>query len=365
MTMNAITAWTSGTAAQSLCLSILVLVIPGLSAEAQEPGSTERIEYESSNGTSGYRRLVTREEAPDRTLETWVVEATSVNGGFDALLEVEEETLRIDEFTSQITRQEFTTDSDGRRVLLQTVRENRIESADGDVDVERDISEPDANGRLQLTRQERETTRPGPDGRFDTEIQVSRPGINSNALVPTERVLETGRSDAEGRVLEADRTSYSDPTGRGNWEALERRITTNEYADEEFSSVENVYRQNATGELTLNEQIVSREWTDDAGRGQVTQDTYSTDIPGQRTLRDPRLLRQVAVTRTDGASGGWEISREVRESRQGRFRVVERETETARATGGGGIDIERVVERLDANGRMTPVRTTSSTESAR
>jgi hypothetical protein len=352
-----------------LSLSVLLLPVSLSGAVAREPAGRqtgereERLEYETADGRAGYRRLVTREEAGDRTIETWVVEASSPNGGFESLLEVEEETVRIDATTERVTRREFATDPDGDRVLRQSVQEERISQSDGTFRVRRDISEMDLNGRPSLARRETETTTPGPDGSFRTETLVSTPGINQSDLVPTDRTLETGRRDAEERLLESDLTVYSDPTGSGRWEALERRITSYDYDGGETRTTENVYRQDASGDLRLNEQIVATERPEAGGVERRTEDVFSTDIPGERNLRQPQLLRQLQVTREESPGGGWQVTREVREDRQGRFRVVEREVETARPNAGGGVDIERVLERLDANGRMSRVSATSATTS--
>lgn len=342
--------------------SALILLLAG-DAASQDVTRQEQTDYGSSSGTAGYRRLITHEEDGDRTRDTWVVVGSSVNGGDVELLEVQQETIRIDEGTTRVTREQFRTDSDGRKVLLETVEEERIEDPDGDVRITRAVSETDANGRSQLSRRETETTVSGPDGTYETDTEISRPGINQREFVSKERVLESGRNDADGRILESDRTSYSDPTGQGNWEALERRLATHRYGEQETSTTEDVYRQDASGELILNERVVAREWTDAEGRERTTEDVYSTDIPGQRSLREPRLLRQVSVTRTETSNGGWEVNREVSESRQGRFRVVERETEIARGNRNGTLDIEHRIERLDANGRMRVVQSTSSSES--
>jgi len=331
----------------------------------QTPRRQERTEYETSDGTAGYRRLVTTEEDGNRKVETWAVETSSVNGGYDPILQVEEETVTVDDQTTRVTRREYSTDSNGRPALIATIEEERVESASGAVSVTRDINEVDANGRSRTTRRETESTSVASDGSYETRIEVLRPALNRSGLLPAEQVTETGRRDSDGRVVESDRTSWADSTQRGDWEPLERRIRTHEYGANEVSTVENVYRPNASGELTISEQLVSREWIDSSGREQRTEEVYSTDIPGERSLRAPELLRQVAVTRTETPDGGWNLTREVRESRQGRFRMVERETETARPNRGGGMAVERVVERLDANGRMRPVQTSTGSGSER
>jgi len=341
-----------------LSTGLLVIAGAGLLTAAQD-----RVEYEATNGTTGYRRLVTRQESAKRTVETWVVEAGSPSGDYSPLLEVEEETVQIDATRSQVTRREYTTDANGRQVLLGSIAEERVEQADGGTRVQRDISETDANGRSRLTRQETEVTTVSPDGTFQTQTDVLRPGINERGFVPTERVVETGRRDSEDRVVESDLVSYSARTGNGGWEALERRITTYSYDDIETTTTENLYRRNASGDLALNEQVVSREWVESGGIERSTEAVYSTNIPGERSLREPRLLRQVETTRTESPDGGWEVTREVSESRNGRFRVVERETESARTNRSGGIDLERNLQRLDANGRLRTVSTSSSSTS--
>jgi hypothetical protein len=222
----------------------------------------------------------------------------------------------------------------------------------------------DLNGRSNLSRRETETTEANPDGTFRTETVVARPGINTSGFVPTERTLETGRRDSENRLVESDLTVYSDPTGGSRWEALERRITSYDYGEAETATTENVYRRNASGDLELNEQVVSREWTAPGGVGRTTRDVYSTDIPGERSLTRPELLRQIEVSRRETPDGGWTLTREVREDRQGSFRLVEREVETARPNPGGGVDVQRTLEQLDANGRMSTVASTAASTSA-
>ena len=188
------------------------------------------------------------------------------------------------------------------------------------------------------------------------------PGVNRGGFVPTERVEQRERRDGE-QVLEVNQTTYTDPTGRGTWEALERRILSRDYSDEDVRTVESVYTADGAGILVLSGEIVSREWTGARGREHRTEDVFSTDVPGQVSSQEPRLVQQVEVVRTPRSNGGWRTTRVVRETRGSRLQVVERVTESSRPDGRGGTVVEQETQQLDVNGQLRTVNVSRTRDS--
>ena len=135
-----------------------------------------------------------------------VVERPSINGDLTVLLDAEDETVRIDAETSRRTRREYGTDADGRRRLVVTIEEGRVDRPDGGQSIVRSFTVPDVNGRPRVTRRETEETVPegGGVGVFRTQIEVSVPDVNRGRFVSTERVEQRERRGGE-QVLEIDR----------------------------------------------------------------------------------------------------------------------------------------------------------------
>ena len=179
----------------------------------------------SSTETEGFRVVTTRDDRGGRTVERSVVEGPSINGGTTVLSGAEDRERQIGAETSQRTRQEFVTDTNGRSRVVSTLEEQRTARPDGGEQIVRIFTEPDVNGRARPTRQEREQTVALADGVFSTQIEVSEPSINGGRFVGTERVEQRERRDGD-QVLELDRTTYADPSGGGRWVAQERRVLT-------------------------------------------------------------------------------------------------------------------------------------------
>ena len=345
-------------------LSLLLSgLLAGATVVAQDSiAFRSEVEVAGAPGVADVRQQTTRVEREGHTVERVVMEASSINGGMRVLSEVVDDTARIDAETSRRTRQEFVTDTNGHRRLVSTVEERRVDRPDGGHVIIRGLSEPDVNGRARATRREREETVAEGGGVFRTEIEVSEPITSTNTFLPTERVEQRERRDGE-LVLELDRTTYTNPTGRGSWEATERRVLNRKTDGEKTRAVETIYRTNGTGALVLSDRIVSRAWTGSGGTEYQTEEIFSRDIPNQVRSAKPTLFQQVATRRSAQPNGGWTLARTVKEPRGGQMRVVERVVERARPGGRGGLVIEREVQQLTVNGRLETTSVSRTTES--
>ena len=344
-----------------LLLSGLVM---GSAAMAQDSAVfRSEVEVFRTPSVAGFRELITREERDGRTVERTVVEASSINGGVRVLSEVVDEAAQIAEGTSRRTRQEFITDTNGRRRLVTTTEEHRVDRSDGGQRITRGRSEQDVNGRSRATRREREERVAEVGGVFRTEIEVSEPIVSGRRFLATERVEQREHRDGE-LVLEFDRTTYANPTGRGTWEATERRVLNREADGERNRAVETVYRSNGAGDLVLSERIVSREWTGSGGTEHRTEEVFTRDIPSQVRSADLTLFQQIEIRRAIWSNGGWTTTRTVKEPSSGQMRIVERLVERARPDGRGGTVTEREVQRLDVNGRFETTHVSQTRENS-
>jgi hypothetical protein len=338
----------------------------GTVQEAETPSSYRMDLEELPNAlspASAHRQIISRETTPEGTRERFVVEGPSINGGYGVLLEVEEETVQVDDENSRFIRREYDTDPDGRQRLFRSVEERRVDRSDGSSEVERSVSAPDLNGRMVTERRETERRVEEGPGVFRTEREVQVPGLNSGSFVPSQRIEQTERVDADNRTLELGETMYSSPVGGQGWMVLHRREVSYEYSDDETRSVEQVYRPDGNGTLTLSDQVVNRTWTDAQGRERTTEETYARDIPGLARSTSPELYRQVDIVAEERPNGGREVTREIREFQVDRMRVVQRVIERTRPDGRGGTVTEREVQQADGNGRLQTVSVTTVNES--
>ena len=332
----------------SLLLSGLVMGSPVIAQDATAFRSV--VEVAGNPDVAGFRELTSREERGGRTVERSVVEASSINGGARVVSDVVDDTAQVGEGTSRRTREEFVTDTNGRRRLVSTSEEHRLDRSDGGWHITRSRSEQDLNGRSRATRREREEGVAEAGGVFRTMIEVSEPIVSGREFLATERVEQREQRDGE-LVLELDRTTYVNPTGRGAWEATERRILNREAAGEGNPAVETVYRSNGAGDLVLSDRIVSREWTGSGGTEYRTEEVFTRN-PSQMRSGDLKLFQQIKMRRTMRSNEHWTMTRTVRELSAGQMRAVERSVERARRDGRGGTVIDREVQQLDVNGRF-------------
>ena len=300
-------------------------------------------------------------DSEGRTVLRSVVEDSPTIRSTTVLSEVVDEAIQRDAETSQRTRQEFVTDADGRQQLISTMVEQRVVRPDGGHQIVREFTEPDLNGRSRATRREREELVAKENGLFVTEIEVAEPSINGGGFVLTERIEQQERR-AGDQLVELERTTYSDPTGRGAWTALERRVLTRDYADGRAETVEVIYRPDSSRSLVQSERLVSREWTDTGGRELRTEEVYGRDINNVGALTR-RPVQQVEVVRTSRPDGRSETTRTVSQRVENRMQPVERVVERSRPDGSRGTVSEQEYQQADADGRFWTVATGRTRES--
>jgi hypothetical protein len=298
--------------------------------------------------------------APERLLKRSIVEGPSDSGGLTVLSEVVDETVRRDARTSQRTRSEFTTDANGRRILVAVMEEQRVTQADGGHQITREFTELDVDGRSRPTRREHEQLTARANGLFVTEIEVTEPSINESGFVPTERIEQRERRAAD-QVVDRETTRSVDPTGRGRWSVLEQRVLTRDVVEGSAEAVELIHRPDPSGNLVQSERIVSREWAV-GGQSFHTDEIYRRDInSGGSLTRQP--VQTVAIVQTTVTDGGLDTTRTVSERVGDRLQVIEIAVQRSRRDGRGGLVVDEEVQQSIVDGRLRVVATGRRRES--
>lgn len=277
---------------------------------------------------------------PGRTVERTVLEGALVSQTPTVLSELVDETVRRDARSRQRILNEFVTDANGRRLLVATIDEQRVDQPSGGHHVTRAFVSFDADGRASITRREREEVVNKGDGLFVTEIEVTTPSINGSAFVATERIDQRERR-AGDQVVSQETTRSVDPTASGRWDVVEQSILTRNVANRTGEQL--IYRRDSSGTLVASERIVSREWT--AGMQEFRLDEmYARDVnnAGALATRPTRLVETVRSARSGDES---ETTRTVHEREGDRLQVVERVIERSRADARGGVVIDSELQQ--------------------
>lgn len=349
---------------------ISVLLASPILALAQQAGdsqtrkgpptfSSSTVERSYTAGAAIPARVVqTRTESNGREVVTETTETLGTDGKMKMSLETTTETIRTGKDSSQTKQERFTSDPQGRRLLLETTQTDTEKLADGTGRSVSNTWAPDLNGRLGLSSREVEETKSTAPGVTQTNKSTYRPGVGGT-LQESERLQATERKISSD-VTQSESSLFID-NGNGRWQAAEVRNQEVRESGPERVTEETVKRPDLNGSLAVSERSVTRE-TRAKGQEESVTETYSHNIVGLPASGGALPLAQrVRVTASDTSGGGRQTIREV-EARNpaapnGPLRVVERTVETLVQVGPDRWEVQRQVFALDSNGRLVPVLT--------
>ena len=302
------------------------------------------------------RQVQTRTESNGREVLTEIIETADINGKMKMSLETTSESVRTGNST-QIKRDVFAPDAQGRRSLLETTQTAVQTLGAGSTRSVADTFRPDVNGRLGLSgREVQDVTTPSPNVRqIDTTIY--RPGINE-PLLESERVQKTERK-VSNDVTQAESTRLT-RDGNGRWQTAEKRdeevrVTGNQRVAEETVRIADV-----NGVLSVSERRVTKQ-SKSNGQDETVTETYLQNLQGiANSPNRLELSERVRSTVTATADGGQQTIREVEGrnpvSPNAPMRVIERTVDTVRRVGPDQWELQRQVFALDGNGRWSRFR---------
>ncbi|RPJ60321.1 MAG: hypothetical protein EHM23_10830 [Acidobacteria bacterium] len=283
--------------------------------------------------TTPYRVQESSTRIGNRTFRTSVLQRPSPEGRLTDSVIVEEETIQESPKKSRRIQKLFN-QSDGRRILVETVDEETVEKAAGVRTVTRVMSRPDLNGNQQAARREVEETVPTGPGSSTTESTIFLPSINAG-FQSVSRTRRAENRDQEGKqTMDQEQVVRSSDNGAWNLQERVSRIVEKE------GEVEEIFRPDSEGRLALSERSIMRRWKDPNGQRHEVTEVYSRNIQGftRSPEKDLGLDRRISLHYAPESAQGTKVVKEVEQRRLGNPR-------------GGLQAVERVVEVSFPDGR--------------
>ena len=269
-------------------LLVIVVLFSGcnMAWTQEEPQASRNViefHYLTTGPLSPARVVSTEQQYTGRKIETQVVEAPSVNGGYEPIRATETETIHVDANTTRVVQRWF---SPSKHQLFQVTEEERSIEPGGRESVVRTTSAVDLSGHWQIQERDvEETVSRGPDTK---ETKKTVLGIVGGTLTPVLKSEDTERRS--GDSVEVKRKLLT-PDGGGRFQVFEERQIVVTPSKDGRSTEEKTYRKDDSGQLMVIEQTVSSEWQNgEQGSGKLAR-TFSTYVPGRAS--DGRLLHMV------------------------------------------------------------------------
>lgn len=317
------------------------------------------LNYNTTNITDVQWSVVRKKEG-DAEVVTRILQTLS-GEQYQALVQEEEKSIKVDAQTTRIIRTTSNFRHDGERAIIEVVEEEHRTLPGGEEHVSRTVSTPDLNGRFSVIRQEVQTTTLTKIGVQETTTTVFLPDINGG-FQPAQQIEQTEREKGSGTVETEKISKVRD--GNGNLVPSEKRIVLSREAnDQSRTEEEQIYRSDSTGRLSLSEQVYRTYSRDSEGNEQWIIDTYRKNIGGTTRYGGGRLHldQRVRIVR-ESLPGGRE--RTVQEVEQRNpvapsedLRVVERTVTTSGPVRNGESELEVEVKALGGNGQMKTILT--------
>lgn len=297
---------------------------------AQNAPAVSRTISEVSNAgdaANPARVIETRSHGDGRTVETRVVEVSSINGGYAPIADWERETIQVDDNTVRVVER-WSSSWAGERQLFQVSEEERRTEPGGRQSVTRTVSVMDPGGYWHVQeRNSEESVSTAPDTRVTTKTMF---GIIAGDLVPIQQLKETERRD--GNLVEVRRELLpSNAIGYAPVSELQQTVVT----------------PTRDGEITQ-------------------QKTYSTYVPGVGSYRELQLVQQREVSTASAPDGSTRTEEKVQQVNPGNpwdgLRTTSLIIEVSRPIGNLRTETHEEKRSLDVNGDFPLVWVTDSLE---
>jgi len=295
-------------------------------AQNQPQVSRSVTEFRDPTGaTSPSQVIETRRQEDGRTVETRVVEAPSINGGYQPISGTERETIRIDTNTVRVVQRWFSSWA-GERQLFQVSEEERRTEPGGRESVTRTISTMDAAGYWNVQERDiEESVETAPDTRVTRKTML---GIVAGDLVPIQQLEQTEQR-------------------KGNLVEVRRKLLSS----------------NAIGYAPESE--VQETLVTPTRDGEITQEKiYSTYVPGVGSYTELQLAQQREVSTATAPDGSTRTEEKVQQVNPGNpwdgLRTTSLIIEVSQPLGNLRTETHQETHSLDANGNLPLVWVTDS-----
>ena len=281
-------------------LSLWAQTAVGQSTDASKSW-TSTTEPQVSVHVNPTRVTETHSQAGDRTVDTQSVEQFGTDGHFQPSYDVEKESVRVNATTLRTVVRTFGRDGGGHKTLTQVTEESRKSLPDGAEEIVRTTSIPDQYGHLPITQRETTSTRiTGPDAQETKTTVFITDG--SGGLAPSVQTVQHQTRASDHTIAVQKTTRLID--GAGKWQIHELKETTitengNDRTTEERVSVP----EYDGGKLSVISHTVAKDAEAGSGARQVSDETYSTYIPGSAPDGKLHLSQRATIVSRPQSNG--------------------------------------------------------------
>lgn len=241
------------------------------------------------------RVIKTERQDNGRKIETQIIEAPSINGGYEPIRKSEQETIQVDANTVRVVQRWF---SPGDHQPFQMTEEERRTEPGGRESVVRTTSTLDLSGRWEVQERDiEETVSTAPDTKQTKKTVL---GTVAGSLTPVLQSDETERRN--GNSVELQRRLLT-PDGRGGFQVFEEQQSVSTQTKDGRATEVKTYRDDGRGQMMVIEQTVSSEEQTGEKRSSKVSRTYSIYGPGRAPDGRLHLVRQRRES-TSSAPGG-------------------------------------------------------------
>lgn len=333
---------------------------PGRAAAGAAPvGKT----VSQGGGTTGGRPTVTSVATQTGTpggvgASTVHISIPGINGGSQTLVDEETHTVRLNDKTTQTTKNIYGQDPRGNRELIAIEKTVATDLGDGKSKAETTYSKLDANGQFTLTRRDVSETVPTGPHSSETNTTIFTPGM-SGQMSPWEKIQQT---EHKGKNSEHKVSTLLTLDGNGGWQASKKTVTViNKAKDDGQTEEKTLYSPDANGNLTMAQRVVTRNWKAKDGKEHQEVSTYTTEPGGTLTRQGSplTLMQRVYTVKTIKPDGTVETHERTEErslvSPSQGLKVSGAVITVAKPTKSGVMSTQSTVFNEDGNGQLRQV----------
>jgi hypothetical protein len=344
-----------------LVISFLISVCALCVAQQPQSSSDTTNVTDTTGARAPYRVTNQRTEENGRVVEKQVYESPSINGGYAATSDVEQETIKVNDSTTRVIKRAYTRDASGNRQLFQITEEERTASPDGREKTVRSTSRVDNDNRWQVVERETEDAAPtGKDSRKVTST-LMRQGANGLVAVQQTQTTEqrTGNTTRSREVI-----SNADPNGSFQPSAVKETVAT--ITKDGITTDEKTLADDGRGQMVVVGRTVTNETKNAVGQSQQTVQEYSANVPGATPDGTLHLVRQSTENVQRDASGAVQTQSQTQTVNAGNptdsLQTVTTATGVSQPTGRGQSDTKTTVRDTNGGGTFGTVFVTDGHE---
>ena len=330
----------------------VVLQSAAQASSSDKSWTTSSQPSDPGGNTNPTRTRTTHSEVNGRIVDKTIVEAIGPDGRYVPYSETERESVRVNDTTVRSVERSYGRNPDGQRVLTQEIQEESRSFSDGGKKVTRTTSNPDGDGRLQVVQRAVADSKQVSPGIRETKTTLSSADGNGT-LSPTMQIEERERQVDSSAVESKRSTSLSDGTGHWTLSEIREGITKGDTKEER------VLRPNADGKMAVVERTVTTQSKDATGEQRETEETYSTDVPGQAGDEGLQLVKRESTVQRTSSDGERRTTRQMEQPNPGDpgagLRVTQEAIDIVRPGTNGTATQTSTVRTSDSNGQLNMV----------